>query len=173
MGHLQPKTPVHCDNATAVGISNNTIKRQRSRSMEMRYFWVADKTAQDMFVLSWHPGQENLADYQSKHHVGSHHLAARPWYLHMRDSPRFLPRALRPSALKGCVGTLQNGCLRKVPLPRVPRGQSTSPAAAAATLLENPRDTGYLPDPRIPMNNNLYRLLLAVGTRCVPNRIVG
>ncbi len=96
-------------------------------------------------VLSWHPGQENLADYQSKHHVGSHHLAARPWYLHMRDSPRFLSRALRPSALKGCVGTLQNGYLRKVPLPRVPRGQSTSPAAAAATLLENPRDTGYLP----------------------------
>jgi hypothetical protein len=30
MGHLQPKTPVHCDNATAVGIANNTIKRQRS-----------------------------------------------------------------------------------------------------------------------------------------------
>ena len=26
LGHPQPKTPVHCDNATAVGISNNTIK---------------------------------------------------------------------------------------------------------------------------------------------------
>ena len=38
MGHPQPKTPVHCDNATAVGIGNNTIKRQRSRSMEMRFF---------------------------------------------------------------------------------------------------------------------------------------
>jgi hypothetical protein len=78
MGHPQPKTPVHCDNATAVGIGNNTIKRQRSRSMEMRYFWVGDKTAQDMFVLSWHPGQENQADCQSKHHIGSHHLAVRP-----------------------------------------------------------------------------------------------
>jgi hypothetical protein len=29
MGHPQPQTPVHCDNATAVGIANNTIKRQR------------------------------------------------------------------------------------------------------------------------------------------------
>ncbi len=28
MGHPQPKTPVHCDNATAVGIANNTVKRQ-------------------------------------------------------------------------------------------------------------------------------------------------
>jgi hypothetical protein len=28
MGHPQPKTPVHCDNATAAGIANNTIKWQ-------------------------------------------------------------------------------------------------------------------------------------------------
>jgi hypothetical protein len=38
MGHPQPKTPVHCDNATALGIGNNTIKRQLLRSMEMHYF---------------------------------------------------------------------------------------------------------------------------------------
>jgi hypothetical protein len=75
MGHPQPKTPVHRNNATAVGIANNTVKRQQSRSMEMRFFWVGDKVAQDMFALQWHPGQENLADYQSKHHVGSHHIA--------------------------------------------------------------------------------------------------
>jgi hypothetical protein len=30
MGHPQPKTPVHCNNATAVGIANNTIKCQHS-----------------------------------------------------------------------------------------------------------------------------------------------
>jgi hypothetical protein len=30
MGHLQPKTPVHCNDATAVGIANNTVKRQQS-----------------------------------------------------------------------------------------------------------------------------------------------
>jgi hypothetical protein len=30
MGHPQPKTPVHRDNATTVGIANNTIKWQRS-----------------------------------------------------------------------------------------------------------------------------------------------
>jgi hypothetical protein len=47
LGHPQPKTPVHCDNAMAVGIANNTVKRQRSRSMEMRYLWVCDKVAQD------------------------------------------------------------------------------------------------------------------------------
>jgi hypothetical protein len=30
MSHPQPKTPVHCDNATVVGIANNMIKRQHS-----------------------------------------------------------------------------------------------------------------------------------------------
>ncbi len=74
MGHPQPKTPVHCSNATAVGIANNTVKRQRSCSMEMRFFWISDKIAQEMYKVSWHPGQENLADYQSKNHPGGHHV---------------------------------------------------------------------------------------------------
>ncbi len=103
MGHPQPQTPVHCDNATAVGIANNTIKRQRSWSMEMRFFWVEDKIAQEMNSLKWHPGQENLADYQSKHHNFVHQKAVRPWYLHLENSPQVLPRAQRPSILKGCV----------------------------------------------------------------------
>ncbi len=71
------------------------------------------------------------------------------------------------------VGTPQNGYLRKVPLPRVTLVQRASPAAVAATLTENPHDTGYLPDPRIPMYNNLSRLLLAAGKRCLPMRLVG
>ncbi len=89
MGHPQPKNLVHGDSATAVSIPNNSIKRQHSRSMEMRFFWIGDKMAQDMYDLSWHPGQENLADYQSKHHIGSHHVAVRPWYLHIENSPEF------------------------------------------------------------------------------------
>jgi hypothetical protein len=39
--------------------------------MEVRYFWVGDKVAQEAYIIKWHPGQENLADYQSKHHLGS------------------------------------------------------------------------------------------------------
>ena len=150
MGHPQPQTPVHCDNATAVGIANNTIKRQRSRSMEMRFFWIGDKIAQEMYNLQWHPGQENLADYQSKHHVGSHHTMVRPWYLHTATSPRVLPRAARPSALKGCVGTLKDGYVRKVPLPRVPRIQYA--------------DTCYsVQVPRIPTWSDLTRSLAGLG----------
>ena len=35
LGHKQPPTPIHAYNSTTVGIVNNTIKRQKSRSMEM------------------------------------------------------------------------------------------------------------------------------------------
>jgi hypothetical protein len=38
LGHPQPKIPVHCDNATTVGIATNTIKQQQLRVMEMDNF---------------------------------------------------------------------------------------------------------------------------------------
>jgi hypothetical protein len=46
LGHPQPPTPIHIDNTTTAGIVNNTIKQKRSRSMEMRYFWLLDGETQ-------------------------------------------------------------------------------------------------------------------------------
>ncbi len=62
LGHPQPKTQVHFNNATTVRIANNTVKCQCSRSMEMQHLWVCDKVAQDAYDVRWHPSQENLAD---------------------------------------------------------------------------------------------------------------
>ena len=52
----------------------------------------------------------------------------------MENSPRVLPRALKPSTLKGCVGTFKDGYyLRKVPLPsRAPQRQSPEIVTTAA-----------------------------------------
>ena len=55
--HPQPPTPIHVDNTTAVGIFNNTIKRQRSRAMEMRYFWLLYQYCQKYLDISHQPGQ--------------------------------------------------------------------------------------------------------------------
>jgi hypothetical protein len=38
LGHPQPETTIHCNNATADGIANNTVKQQQLGSMEMQYF---------------------------------------------------------------------------------------------------------------------------------------
>jgi hypothetical protein len=49
LGHPQPPTPIHIDNTTTVSIVNNTIKQHRSQAMEMRYFWLLDDEAQQLF----------------------------------------------------------------------------------------------------------------------------
>jgi hypothetical protein len=100
MGHPQPPTLMHCDSSTAVGIANNTIKRQQSCLVKMRFFWVADAVEQGKFNIKYYPGKENLADYQSKHHLGAHHKAVRPWYLHEPTSVCKLPRTSKPGTLK-------------------------------------------------------------------------
>ncbi len=91
IGHLQLPTPRHCDNTTAVGIANNTIKQQRSRAMEMRYFWVADQVENKIINVSQHPGAECLADYPSKAHPSSNHQKVHPFYQHEGTSTRILP----------------------------------------------------------------------------------
>ncbi len=73
LGHPQPPIPIHSDNTTTVGIVNNTIKCQQSRAMEMRYFWLLDAEAQQLFHFYYQPGQENLGDYPSKHHSADIH----------------------------------------------------------------------------------------------------
>ena len=52
LGHSQPKILVHCDSTIAVGIANNTIKRQRLRAMEMRYFWTYEKMDKMCILLN-------------------------------------------------------------------------------------------------------------------------
>ncbi len=126
LGHPQPKIPVYCNNATAVGIANNTIKRQRLQAMEMRYFWTCEKMHKMYICLSGAPGWKTLLN-QSKHHARAHHTAVRPNYLHEKKSPFEPPHAVWPSTLKGFVGTLNNGYIRNVPLPQVLWIQSASP----------------------------------------------
>ena len=73
MVHPQGPTPVQTGNSTANGISNNTIKQQRSRAIEMRYHWVHDQVKQGHFRILWAPGSTNLADYNTKHSSAAHH----------------------------------------------------------------------------------------------------
>ena len=74
MGRSQPPTPI-----TAVEIANDSVKKQRSRSMEMRFFWITDHVRQNLFKVLWHPGAENFANYFTKHFPAAHHIQVRPW----------------------------------------------------------------------------------------------
>ena len=120
MGHPQPPEPIHVDNTTAVGIVNNTIKRQRSRAMEMRYFWLLDQYCQKYLNIYHQPGQENLGYYPTKYHTGTFTQHVRPYYIHESTSPKLLLRVMMPSDWRGCVKILGDPYRRQVPLPRIP-----------------------------------------------------
>ena len=109
-----------CRTYIAVGIVNNTIKRQRSRSMEMRYVWLLDQKNNRYFKVYYKPGTENIGDYPSKAHAGAIHIHVRPYYLHMNSSLRELMRARKPSSRRGCVEILDSPYYKGVPLPRIP-----------------------------------------------------
>jgi hypothetical protein len=51
LGHPQPPngTPIRTDNSTANGIRNQTVKPKRSKSMDMQFWWLADRVEQNQF----------------------------------------------------------------------------------------------------------------------------
>jgi hypothetical protein len=86
LGQKQPATPLRTDNYTAYRILNETIKQKRSKSMDMKYYWLQDRVRQKRFDVYWRPGKDNLGDYHTKHHPAKHHQDMRPTLLHQANS---------------------------------------------------------------------------------------
>jgi hypothetical protein len=51
LNHPQPPTPIQTDNSTATGIVNKTVKQQRSKAMDMRFYWVQDQIDQQQLKV--------------------------------------------------------------------------------------------------------------------------
>ena len=81
IGHPQPDTPVHMDNACAIGILNESFHQRKSKLMDMRFYWIRDRIHQNQFRIFWEKGSSNLADYFTKHFPPSHHRKMRSTYL--------------------------------------------------------------------------------------------
>jgi hypothetical protein len=82
LGHKQAATPLRTDNSTAYGILNKKIKQKRSKSMDMKYYWLQDRVRQKQFDIYWHQGKDNLGDYPTKHHPVQHHQDMSPILIH-------------------------------------------------------------------------------------------
>ncbi len=54
------------DNTVAIGLANDTIKKKRSKSLDMRFFWLHDWVRQYQFVVKHIPGQYDVADFFTK-----------------------------------------------------------------------------------------------------------
>ena len=53
LGHPLPPTPVKIDNTTAASFANQDLKLKRSKSSDMRYFWLHDIINQKQFLINF------------------------------------------------------------------------------------------------------------------------
>ena len=59
MGHAQKQpTPVTTDNATAVGLTMDTMTPKASKTMDMHFHWLKSRHAQRLFCYIWDKGEE-------------------------------------------------------------------------------------------------------------------
>ena len=73
LGHPQPPTPLKTDSSTSNDFVHANMKRKRSKSWDMRYHWLRDRTLQQHLQIYWDRGSNNHADYFTKHHPPIHH----------------------------------------------------------------------------------------------------
>jgi hypothetical protein len=102
LGHPQGRTPMQTDNSTADGVVNGKIQPKATKAMDMRFYWLKDREAQNFFQFFWRPGKNNLADYWTKHHAAIHHEALRSQILSKPSVIQKLRQRLT-SALKRAV----------------------------------------------------------------------
>ena len=95
MGFTQPATPLKTDNNTANGIINNTMKQKRSKTIDVRFYWLRDRAEQGQFCIYWDAGKNNLADYFTKHHPPMHHRRMQKIHTYIEGAS--------PKSLQGCI----------------------------------------------------------------------
>ena len=81
LNHPQPPTPIKTDNSTANSFVHDNIHQKRSKSWDMRYYWLRDRSNQAQFNIFWDKGKNNHADYFTKHHPTKYHRAIRSKYV--------------------------------------------------------------------------------------------
>jgi hypothetical protein len=81
LGHPQPPTPLKTDNSTANSFAHANIRQRRSKTWDMRWNWLREKETHKQLRIYWDKGQNNNADYFTKHHSPAHHMLMRPQYV--------------------------------------------------------------------------------------------
>ena len=89
MGHRQPRTPMQTDNSAAHSVLTYNVHPKRTKSMEISFYWLRLRDAQDQFRYYWRLGSQNWADCWTKNFPAFHHINMRPEFLtparHLED----------------------------------------------------------------------------------------
>jgi hypothetical protein len=66
LGYSQGATHIISDNSFVFNLVSGECNAKRSRSMDMRFFWLRDRVEQGQFKVMWHGREQNIADYFTK-----------------------------------------------------------------------------------------------------------
>jgi hypothetical protein len=66
LGYRQQPTPILVDNTVAEGLANDTINAKRSKSMDVRFFWLRDRVKKAHFQITHRMGRWNISDFFTK-----------------------------------------------------------------------------------------------------------
>ncbi len=66
LGYPQLPSLLRMDNSVAVALATGNINAKRSKTMDMRFFWLIDRVKQGHFTVEHIPGIWNIADHFTK-----------------------------------------------------------------------------------------------------------
>jgi hypothetical protein len=66
LGYPQEPTTILVDNTVAEGLANDTINAKRSKSMDVRFFWLRDRIKKAQFYAKHLAGKWNISDFFTK-----------------------------------------------------------------------------------------------------------
>ena len=101
LNHPQPPTPLKTDNSTTYGFVHANLRQKKSKTWDMRWNWLRDRSLHQQLNIYWDKGINNDADYFTKHHPPAHHRIQRSRYIlknfhvtNFRLSPQLLTNAI-------------------------------------------------------------------------------
>ena len=87
LGYPQPPTPIFCDNECTIGLAHDVVRKKQSKSMDLRWDWLRDRVAQNMFILPYIRSLLNPADFFTKALPVYRHNELAPLYVSYPPSP--------------------------------------------------------------------------------------
>ena len=112
LGHPQNPTPLKTDNETSYGFIKNNIHQRKSKTWDMRFYWLRDNETKKNIKVYWKKGKDtadpNLADYPTKHHCTIHHKGIRSHYVLDKIINHIYTLNHTSQVLRGCVDPHRN-----------------------------------------------------------------
>jgi hypothetical protein len=66
LGYPQQPTTLLVDNTVAEGLASDTVNARRSKSMDVRFFWLRDRVQKAQFIIRHLAGRWNISDFFTK-----------------------------------------------------------------------------------------------------------